>query len=75
MVKDSLGEVDFPLDAWVRMAQDAQRNARNYRGQGDIESAYVEDTKAAVALNKVSAHPDYMVSLNSRRQHNTSLVS
>ena len=76
MAKDSLGEGDFPFKTWLQIAENARRDAQSYQAQGDLESAFVEYAKAAtIALEKIPAHPDYMVLLNSTQRHNTTLVS
>jgi STAM-binding protein len=76
MAKDSLGEGDFPLKTWLQIAENARRDAQSYQEQGDFESAYVEYAKAAtIALEKIPAHPDYLVLLSSNQRHTTSLVS
>jgi STAM-binding protein len=76
MAKDSFGEGDFPFKTWLRIAENARRDAKSYQEQSDFESAFVEYAKAAtVALEKIPAHPDYRAILTSTQRNNMSLVS
>jgi len=74
--KQILGDDQRPLNAWLRIAERAHRDAKSYQEQGDLESAFVEYAKAATILReKIPTHPDYMVLLSRRQRHNMSLVS
>jgi len=74
--KQSLGEDIRPFKAWLRIAENARRDAKGFQEQGDLESAFVEYAKAAtVVLEKIPAHNDYRVLLNTTQRHNMGLVS
>jgi STAM-binding protein len=76
MAKDSLGEDNFPFKTWLRIAENARRDAKGHQEQGDFESAFVDYAKAAtIALEKIPVHPDYKVLLNPAQRHNMILVS
>jgi len=76
MAKDSLGEDNFPFKTWLRIAENARRDAKSHQEQGDFESAFVDYAKAAtIALERIPAHPDYKVLLNPTQRHNMILVS
>jgi hypothetical protein len=74
--KQILGKDPKPFKAWLRIAENARRDAKSSRKQGDLESAFVEYAKAAtIVLEKIPAHPDYMVLLSTTQRHNMGLVS
>jgi len=51
-----------PLNYWLRIVDYARRDAKSFQEQCDLESGFVEYTKAAtIVLNKIPAHPDFMV--------------
>ena len=65
-----------PLNYWLQIADYDRRDAKSFQEQGDLESAFVEYTKAAtIVLNKIPAHPDYRVALSSTKRHDMDLVS
>ena len=75
-VKQILGENPRPIKAWLRIAENARRDAKSFQEQGDLESAFVEYAKAATCvLEKIPADPDYRVVLSTRQRHNIGLVS
>lgn len=74
--KQILGEDPRPFKAWLRIAENARRDAKSFQEQGDLESAFVEYAKAAtIVLEKIPAHPDYRVLLSTTQRHNMGLVS
>jgi STAM-binding protein len=74
--KQALGDDVRPFKAWLRIAENARRGAKSFSEQGDLESAFVEYAKAAtIVLEKIPAHPDYRVLLNTTQRHNMGLVS
>jgi STAM-binding protein len=74
--KHALGEDVKPFKAWLRIAENARRDAKRYYEQADLESAFVEYAKAAtIVLEKIPAHPDYRVLLSTTQRHNMGLVS
>ena len=74
--KQILGEDPKPFKAWLRIAENARRDAKSFQEQGDLESAFVEYAKAAtIVLEKIPAHPDYRVLLSTTQRHNMGLVS
>ncbi|KAI0301378.1 hypothetical protein BC826DRAFT_888745, partial [Russula brevipes] len=74
--KQSLGDDPRPFKTWLRIAENARRDAKGFREQGDIESAFIEYARAAtVVLEKIPAHPDYRVLLTTTQRHNMGLVS
>jgi hypothetical protein len=59
MAKDSLGEADLPFKTWLRIAENARRDAKSHEEQGDFESAFVDYARAAtIALEKILADFD-----------------
>jgi ubiquitin carboxyl-terminal hydrolase-like protein len=71
-----LGEDPKPFKAWLRIAENARRDAKSFYEQGDLELAFVEYAKAAtIVLEKIPAHPDYRVLLSTTQRHNMGLVS
>jgi hypothetical protein len=74
--KQCLGDEVRPFKAWLRIAENARRDAKTFYEQADLESAFVEYAKAAtIVLEKIPAHPDYRVLLSSTQRHNMGLVS
>jgi hypothetical protein len=74
--KQILGEDPRPFKAWLRVAENARRDAKSFQEQGDLESSFVEYAKAAtIVLEKIPAHPDYRVLLSTTQRHNMGLVS
>ena len=74
--KQILGEDPKPFKAWLRIAENARRDAKGFQELGDLESAFVEYAKAAtIVLEKIPAHPDYRVLLTTTQRHNMGLVS
>ena len=74
--KLSLGDDPRPFKSWLRIAENARREAKGLQEQGDLESAFVEFAKAAtIVLEKIPAHPDYRVLLSQTQRHNMGLVS
>jgi hypothetical protein len=74
--KQILGEDPRPFKAWLRISENARRDAKSFQEQGDLESAFVEYAKAAmIVLEKIPAHPDYCVLLSTTQRHNVGLVS
>jgi USP8 dimerisation domain len=65
-----------PFKAWLRIAENARRDAKDFHEQGDLESAFVEFEKAAtVMLEKIPAHPDFRVFLSAKQRIDVSMVS
>ncbi|KAF8261679.1 hypothetical protein EI94DRAFT_1468512, partial [Lactarius quietus] len=61
---------------WLRLAESAERNARKFQKEGNLESAYIEFARAAtILLEKVPSHPEYGVLLTSTERHDIGLVS
>jgi hypothetical protein len=76
LAKQSLGDDVRPFKAWLRFAENAVGDARSFNARGDLESAFVEYTKAAaIVFEKVPAHPDYRVLLSTTQRYNMGLVS
>jgi USP8 dimerisation domain len=74
--KQILGEDPKPFKAWLRIAENARRDAKGFQEQDDLESAFVEYAKAAtIVLEKLPSHPDYNVILSTEQRHNMGLVS
>jgi hypothetical protein len=74
--KQILGEDPRPFKTWLRIAENARREAKSIKEQGDLESAFVEYVKAAtIVLKKIPAHPDYRVILSKMQRRNMGLVS
>ncbi len=74
--KQSLGDDPRQFKAWLRIAENARRDAKSFHEQGDFESAFVEYAKAAtIVLEKIPTHPDYRVLLSTTQRHNMGLVS
>ena len=74
--KQILGEDPKPFKSWLRIAENARRDAKSFQELGDLESAFVEYAKAAiVVLEKIPAHPDYRVLLSTTQRCNMGLVS
>jgi len=74
--KQILGEDPRPFKAWLRIAENARRDAKSFQEQGDLESAFVEYAKAAtIVLEKIPSHPDYRVLLSTTQRHNMGLKS
>jgi USP8 dimerisation domain len=74
--KQSLGDESRPFKAWLRVAENARRDAKSFYELGDLESAFVEYAKAAtIVLEKIPSHPDYRVLLSTTQRHNVGLVS
>jgi hypothetical protein len=75
-MKQNLGENPRPFKTWLRIAENARRDAKTFQEQGDLDSAFVEYAKAAtIVLEKIPAHPDYRVLLSTTQRHNMGLVS
>jgi STAM-binding protein len=74
--KHSLGDDTRPFKSWLRIAENARRDAKSFQEQGDLESAFIEFARAAtIVLEKIPTHPDYRVLLSSTQRHNMGLVS
>jgi hypothetical protein len=77
--KQSLGDDIVPIrpfKAWLRIAENARRDAKVFHEQGDLKSAFVEYAKAAIiVLEKIPSHPDYRVLLSTTQRRNMDLVS
>ena len=74
--RQSLGEDPRPFKTWLRIAENARRDAKSFQQQGDVESAFVEYAKAAtILLEKIPAHSDYRILLTSTQRWNMGLVS
>jgi hypothetical protein len=74
--KQSVGYDVRPFKTWLRIAENARRDARSFNEQGDLDSAFVEYAKAAtIVLEKIPSHPDYRVLLSTTQRHNMGLVS
>jgi USP8 dimerisation domain len=74
--KQSLGDDPRPFKTWLRIAENARRDAKSFHEQGDAESAFMEYAKAAtIVLEKIPAHPEYRVLLSTTQRHNMGLVS
>jgi USP8 dimerisation domain len=74
--KQILGDDPKPFKAWLRIAENARRDAKTFQEHGDLESAFVEYAKAAtIVLEKIPSHPDYRVLLSTTQRHNMGLVS
>jgi STAM-binding protein len=76
IAKQSLGDDARPFKTWLRIAENARRDAKSFHEQGDVESAFIEYARAAtIVLEKIPAHPDYRVVLSTTQRHNMGLVS
>ncbi len=76
LAKQSLGDDARPFKTWLRIAENARRDAKSFQEQGDLESAFIEFARAAtIVLEKIPSHPDYRVLLTSTQRHNMGLVS
>ncbi|KAH8976378.1 hypothetical protein EDB86DRAFT_2765419, partial [Lactarius hatsudake] len=76
LAKQTLGDEARPFKAWLRIAENARRDAKSFQEQGDLESAFIDFAKAAtIVLEKIPSHPDYRVLLTSTQRHNMGLVS
>jgi hypothetical protein len=74
--KQILGEDPKQFKTWLRIAENARRDAKSFQEQGDLESAFVEYAKAAtIVLEKIPAHPEYRILLSTTQRHNMGLVS
>ena len=74
--EQSLGDTTSPFEAWLRIAENAYRDAKSFYELGVLESAFVEYAKAAtIVFEKIPAHPDYRVLLSTAQRHNMGLVS
>ena len=74
--KETLDDEITPLKAWLRIAEDALRDAEVFFEDGDLDSAFVQYAiVAAIVLEKIPAHPDYRVLLSTTERHSMSLVS
>jgi STAM-binding protein len=74
--KRALGDDVRLFKSWLRIAENARRDAKSFSEQGDLESAFVEYAKAAaIVLEKIPADPDYRVLLSATQRHNMGLVS
>ncbi|KAH9996101.1 hypothetical protein BJV77DRAFT_193587, partial [Russula vinacea] len=74
--KQSLGDVSRPFEAWLRIAENARRDAKSFYELGDVESAFVEYGKAAIILlEKIPGHPDYKVLPSTTQRQNMGVVS
>jgi len=72
----SLGDVSRPLKIWLELAENVLQDAKRFHEQDNLESAFVEYTKATIiAIGKIPSHPDYWVFLSATQRHNISLVS
>ena len=72
----SLGDVSRPLKIWLQTAENVLQDAKRFHEQGNLESAFVEYTKAAmIAIGKIPSHADYWVLLSTTQRYNISLVS
>jgi STAM-binding protein len=76
IAKESLGDDARPFKTWLRIAENARRDAKSFHEQGNVESAFIEYARAAtIVLEKIPAHPDYRVVLSTTQRHNMGLVS
>jgi hypothetical protein len=74
--KLSLGGDPRPFKSWLRIAENARRDAKSFQEQGLLESAFVEFAKAAtIVLEKIPTHPEYRVLLTPIQRNNMGLVS
>ncbi|TFY76569.1 hypothetical protein EWM64_g7444 [Hericium alpestre] len=63
-----------PLKHWLRTAESSRSAGKRYAEQGDLENAFVELARAAtIVLERLPAHQDYRVLLNSQQRHNMGL--
>ena len=71
----SIGPIK-PFNVWLRIAENAYRDAKSLHELGDLELAFVEYAKAAtILLQKIPSHPDYWVLLGRTQRHNMGVVS
>jgi hypothetical protein len=76
IARQSLGDGARPFKTWLRIAENARRDAKSFLDQGNLESAFVEYAKAAtIVLEKIPSHPEYRVLLSTTQRHNMGLVS
>ena len=76
IAKQSLGDDPRPFKTWLRIAENARRDAKAFKEQGSLELAFVEYAKAAtIVLEKIPFHPEYRVLLSTTQRHNMGLVS
>ena len=65
-----------PFNSWLRIAENACRDAKSLHEIGNLESAYVEYAKAAtILLEKIPGHPNYWILLSTTQRHNIVMVS
>jgi len=73
MAKQSLRDDVQPFNTLLRMAGNAQRDAKSFQERGDFESAFIEFARAAIIVNEIiPSDPDYRV-LTSTQRHNMDL--
>jgi hypothetical protein len=75
---DNIGSFDF--ETVERMVEKARRDAENFHKQGELESAFIELTRAvAIASNKIPSNPGMVLQVPTSamegRYRNLSLVS
>ena len=74
--EQSLGDTTRPFEAWLRIAENAYRDAKSFYELGVLQSAFVEYAKAAtIVLEKIPAQPEYRGFLSTAQRHNMGLVS
>ena len=74
VAEQSLGNV-LPSITWVRMAEDARREAESFYEQGEFESAFIEFTRAVTILRDKIPTPDDRSPLTSTGRYHISAVS
>ncbi|KAI0066355.1 hypothetical protein BV25DRAFT_1530427 [Artomyces pyxidatus] len=74
--REERGPTDTTLSIkhWLRFAERSRRAGRRCVEDGHLERAFIEHTKAAMAVLEVlPAHKDYQLLLNAKQRHNLSL--
>ena len=74
VAEQSLDDV-LPSITWVRMAENARRQAESFYEQGEYESAFIEFTRAVTILRDKLPIPDDRSPLTSTGRYHISTVS
>jgi hypothetical protein len=74
VAEQSLDDV-LPSITWVRMAENARREAESFYEQGEFESAFIEFTRAVTILRDKIPTPDNRSPLTSTGRYHISTVS
>ena len=76
IARRSLGADPRPFNTWLRIVENARRDAKTFAEQGNIESAFMEYAKAVtIVLEKIPYYPEYRALHNSMQRNDMGLVS